>query len=159
MREPSDVVLVEHDDWEAVAGLVDEVWSAGTAEWVNVIPDLGDDVDTPPSLVRIFSSRGPAVPVVTLVAPDRRGRKPRPGSVGIEHGAGDRVSARLAEAGLTRPGGWVLRQDHPKRGLVFEVSDEVPGAAALGHGVAVARWLSPSPPRGRWLVALHRRPG
>ncbi len=149
--------MVDHDDWLGVIPAVDDLWAAERGEWVNVIPDLGEEVDSPPSLVRAFSARGPAIPVITLVAPDRRGRKPSPGSVGIEHGGGERQLGALARAGLTRPAGWLMRQDHPRRGLVFEVADDVTAEQALTYSVQVATWLSPSPPRGRWLVALHRR--
>ncbi len=158
MREPSDVVAVEGDDWAAATQLIEEIWAAADGGWVNIIPDVGEEVDEPPSLVRAFSVRGPAIPVITLVAPDQRGRKPKPGSVGLEHGKGERQMGELARAGLTRPAGWLMRQDHPRRGLVFEVADEVTVEQALTYAVRAATWLSPSPPRGRWLVALHRRP-
>ena len=66
---------------------------------------------------------------------------------------------RLAAAGIGMPPGWSLRQDHPKRGLVWEWAA---GSEASMDAAAVARLLMeatallcPLPVPGRWRVGVH----
>ena len=106
-----------------------------------------------------FSARGSQVPVGTLVAASPR----NPASIGIDHGSGRGAGDRLAAAGLGAPTGWVLRQDHPKRGLVWEWAA---GSEASMDAAAVARLLMEAtallcslPVPGRWRVGVHTPKG
>ncbi len=39
-------------------------------------------------------------------------------TIGLMHPTGHKAVARLAEAGVAVPDGWVVRQDHARRGLL-----------------------------------------
>ena len=43
-------------------------------------------------------------------------------SIGLSHGAGRNASAILSDEGIEAPSTWQLKQDHPKRGFVWEVN-------------------------------------
>ncbi|MEA3214833.1 MAG: hypothetical protein QOJ19_989 [Acidimicrobiia bacterium] len=94
--------------------------------WINLAPDLGDD--QPPSRAGgWFSARGPEAPHATLM-PGRVKRNGRvePAQLGIEHASGTKAARRLREAGMELPAGALVRQDHPKRGLVLQVPADAP---------------------------------
>ena len=134
--------------------------AARPGSWLNVEPDVDDSLRADVSgLFAWFSARGAEVPVGTLVAGSTRD----PASVGIDHGAGRGAGDRLAAAGIGTPPGWSLRQDHPKRGLVWEWAA---GFGASMDAVAVARLLMeatallcPLPAPGRWRVGVHTPKG
>ena len=83
-------------------------------------------------------------------------------SIGVDHGSGRGAGDRLREAGLSAPDGWLLRQDHPKRGLVWEAPHEEPRLAdPTGHG-PLAQFLMeatalfcPLPTDGRFRISVH----
>lgn len=138
---------------EAIA----ELDAAGTG-WVNVGPEIDEEDLPPPSggLGRLFSGRGPAVPHATWVAGgSRRGGARRPSELGIEHGSGPRAVARLAELGLPLPGGWSVRQDHVRRGLVLAVPPGTPAEQIAEFLLGAAARLSEVPVGDRWLVDVH----
>ena len=128
--------------------------------WINLSPGL--DMDVPPaptsSLAALFAARGPSVPLGTWTA--SRGRQPA--SVGIQHPAGPRAAARLAELGVPVPEGWRVVQDHPRRGLVA-----VPPPTTTADGLdAILAWLlaaaaalCPWPRTGEGRAHCHTPPG
>jgi hypothetical protein len=134
--------------------------AARPGSWLNVEPDVDDSLRADVSgLFAWFSARGAEVPVGTLVAGSTRD----PASVGIDHGAGRGAGDRLAAASIGTPPGWSLRQDHPKRGLVWEWAA---GSEASMDAAAVARLLMeatallcPLPVPGRWRVGVHTPKG
>lgn len=153
-----EVLEIAGDRPGELVARMDELAAAG-AGWVNLQPGIDPD-DVPraePGLFGVFSGRGPVVPVATWTAagPPRR-RGPAPEEVGIQHPAGPRAAARLADAGHGVPAGWRVVQDHPRRGLVVQVP---PGTA---HG-DVAAWLlrataalAAVPVTGWWRATVHR---
>lgn len=96
--------------------------------WINLGPALTEEqhdrLPTPSIIGSWFSSRGPIVPMATWTPP-AAGSKPRPATVGIEHGAGPDALDKLREAGLSLPSGWRKLQDHAKRGIVLAVDPAV----------------------------------
>ena len=119
-----------------VAHAIDGRRAAGVG-WVNLRPDLGEDLPPPPK-PSIFSGRGPLWPLITLTAGARSKRGTGPTMVGIEHGNGPRARQHLAEAGLAPPAGWLLRQDHGKRGLVVAVPETATSAEIVTWCLASA---------------------
>ena len=93
--------------------------------WLNLQPDVQyeDIPDTGPSLGRLFSARGPAVPLGSWVPARKRKRGAEPASLGLQHAGGPKAMWRLRDGGLVLPAGWKVLADHPKRGLVLEVPD------------------------------------
>lgn len=103
--------------------------------WVNLSPGLDLDAAPPPrsTLGRMFSGRGPTVPLATWAPAQDRD----PSTAGIEHGEGPGAAALLAEARTPVPDGWRVLQDHPKRGFVVAI----PAATTTEELDTVLRWL------------------
>ncbi len=121
--------------------------------WLNLQPWV-DDADRPPDspLGRMFSARGPAIPLATWVPQHRRGRREIPATLGIAHMTGRFAVRRLAEHGVEVPAAWVIRQDHTRRGLVFELPSGVGAAAVLAFLMAASTVLSGVQADGRWVA-------
>ena len=98
------------------------------AGWINIGPALTDAqqqlVPEQSILGSWFSARGPIVPMATWTPPSS-GSRPRPVSIGVDHGVGPKALERLREAGLPLPAGWRKLQDNAKRGIVVEVPERV----------------------------------
>ncbi len=145
--------LVAGDDPADLVEALGEVASAA-GSWVNVEPDVDDSARADvPGIFQWFSARGPQVPVGTFVAGSDRDRP----SIGLDHGTGRGAGDRLAAAGITVSEPWLLRQDNPKRGLVWEygaagVPPARPVADVLLQGTAL---FCPLPTDGRFRVAVH----
>jgi hypothetical protein len=107
---------------ERVVGYLHHLTEAGQG-WINLLPGVDLDEDeqqtAPPGLFSLFSQRQPPVTMATLMPP-RPARRAFDGvTVGLLHPTGGKAVARLAEAGVTLPEAWLVRQDHPRRGLVL----------------------------------------
>lgn len=122
--------------------------------WINLAPDLGDD--RPPSRAGgWFSARGPEAPHATLMAGRvRRNGRTDPAQLGIEHASGTKAAQRLREGGLEPPTGAVVRQDHPKRGLVVEVPADSPPAGLVAWLLEASTRLSRVPIGDNWLAEI-----
>lgn len=153
------VLFTAEDPAEALS-FMEELAARGDGRgWLNLQPWVEDEDHLPASpLGRMFSSLGPAVPVATWVPAHRRGRSLVPGTVGISHAAGRFAASRLAEGGVDVPASWVVRQDHTRRGLVFELPDAAAVGDILAFLLAAIQVLSGVPTDGRWVadVAVQR---
>lgn len=130
---------------------------AAGAGWVNVGPAVDEDDLPAPSggLGKLFGGRGPAVPHATWVAgADRRGAR-RWSELGIEHGSGPKAVATLAGLGLPLPTGWLVRQDHVRRGLVLGVPPGTPADQIVAFLLEAAARLAQVPVGDRWLAEVH----
>ena len=110
---PPDVAAVAHE--------LDALRAAGGG-WVNLMPGIDEeasDVHPRAGLFAFFGNN--AAPVtMTTVMPPKKDRSDSDGlTVGIMHPTGSKAVERLAEAGVTVPEGWVVRQDHARRGLLL----------------------------------------
>jgi len=108
--------------FDRVTGYLRHLTEAGQG-WINLLPGVELDEDErqtmPPGLFSLFSNRQPPVTMCTLM-PARPSRRAFDGvTVGVLHPTGGKAVARLAAAGVAVPEGWLLRQDHPRRGLVL----------------------------------------
>ena len=75
--------------------------------------------------------------------------------IGLQHGAGRRIKAHLAELGHPVPDGWVVLQDYVRKGLVVAVPPDVPHADVVAWLLAAARAASPVPLRGTWRASVY----
>ena len=154
----TETFLVDATDPGGLVEVLDEVAGAPGA-WVNVEPDVDDSLRTEVSgLFAWFSARGAQVPVGTFVAGTSRDVP----SIGVDHGSGRGAGDRLREAGLSAPDGWLLRQDHPKRGLVWEVPHQEPRLVDPTGNGPLAQFLMeatalfcPLPTDGRFRISVH----
>ena len=99
--------------------------------WFNIEPDVDQrSVHTGSIFWKAFSSRGPRIPQFTWTsATDRKGNF-QPSEIGLTHPTGIAVLDRIKSFQINVPNEWQLIQDHPKRGIVFQlpatyVSEEV----------------------------------
>jgi len=133
---PTDVLLVDQLDPGALAAVIEPLLERRHG-WANVLPEIPDDIDVPPTPGRlaIFNKRGPLIPMGTWTAPSQqRDGGVAPSELGILHGQGARVVEKLAGTAGELPSGWQVVQDHPRRGLVVS-----PTAGASTN--AIATWL------------------
>jgi len=113
---PPDVAAVAHE--------VGALRSAGGG-WVNLMPGIDEEASEVHPRAGLFAFFGNnAAPVtMTTVMPPKRDRRDSDGlAVGIMHPTGGQAVARLAEAGVLVPAGWLVRQDHARRGLLLQTA-------------------------------------
>jgi hypothetical protein len=80
------------------------------AVFINFSPGVDADHQPPrTALANLVGNQGPYVPLATWT----------PGEIGLQHAAGQRVTATLAEKGCPVPEDWYKVSEHPKRGLVL----------------------------------------
>ena len=148
------------DDPARVVAAMTRIASARDG-WVNLLPILaGDDPeadeDRPTSLRfwTLLSGGGPGLTMGTWVpaAPGQRGRE-RP-SLGLSHRAGRRALGELGARAVVVPEGWVVEQDHPRRGLVLRPSADVPHEAVLAFALRALASLAPAQIRA-WRADVH----
>ena len=122
--------------------------------WINIEPFVEEDKRGETSgLFGWFSARGPQVPVGTLVF--EGGEKPV--SIGVSHGLGRDASEILNNEGITAPSSWQLKQDHPKRGFVWEVSkQEIETSPAAEFLMEATYRLCPTAQERLWIASVNR---
>lgn len=137
-----------------------ESLSRAHAGWINLEPALDPDDAPPPAsgFFGLFSGRGPEVPLATWTPPSapRRGRG-EPPMVGLQHPAGAKARARLAELGRPVPEGWVVLQDHARKGLVVAVPPTAANTEVLRWllGAAAALSMPGAPPAVTWRATIY----
>jgi hypothetical protein len=150
-------VEFQPDRVEEVIAAMDAVGEAG-AGWVNLEPAVeAEDIAAAGSgTFALFSGRGPIVPLATWTPArtQRRGRR-EPAMIGLQHPAGSRAKPLLAELSHPVPDGWIVVQDHVRKGLVLTLPDGVTAADALGWVLRAARLLSTVPLTGQWRAAVY----
>ena len=119
--------------------------------WLNVQPVVADE-DRPyeSPLFKLFTARGPAIPLGTWVPGHHYRDKWQPTSVGLQHAAGRHASKLLEERGVVEPDGWNRRQDHIKRGLVYELPQGQDPKTTLEFLIDAMTQLVDFPVTGRW---------
>jgi len=155
-NEPRYVEFQPDRAGEVVAAM-EEVGRTG-AGWVNFEPavEAEDIAATGSSTFALFSARGPAVPLATWTPAktQRRGRR-EPAMIGLQHPAGSKAKPLLAELGHPVPDGWMVVQDHVRKGLVVTLPDGVAAADVLGWALRAGRLLSTVPLTGQWRAAVY----
>lgn len=144
-------------DYERVAGELDRLREAGNG-WINLLPGVPEgavDVDPPTGLFAFFGNRQLPVTMATVM-PARAERRDNEGmSVGIMHPTGPKAVGRLAEAGVTVPDGWVVRQDHARRGLVLGTSPHATPADVVAWCVEAGTALCMADMTGEWRAVVY----
>jgi hypothetical protein len=125
--------------------------------WVNLLPGVVEDADlSPPTgLFSFFGTRQPPVTMATVM-PARRDKRDADGmSIGLMHPTGAKAVARLAEAGVGVPGGWVVRQDHARRGLVLRTAPDTLPADIVTWCVQAGTALCRVDMTGQWQAVVY----
>ncbi len=156
MKIQPDYVEFLTDDLGPVVARMEELAERQDG-WINLEPGVNED-DLPPArtgLAGLISGRGPDVPLATWTPAVLTKARPQPPSIGIHHGAGPGARARLDAAGRPVPQGWVVLQDHAKRGLVVAVPPAVPHVDVLEWLLAATALLSTVPLDRDWRAAVY----
>ncbi|WP_419925886.1 hypothetical protein [Candidatus Poriferisocius sp.] len=123
--------------------------------WMNIQPVVADEHRPPESpLFKLFTARGPAIPLGTWVPGHHYRDKWQPASAGLQHAGGRHASELLKERGVAEPSGWNRRQDHIKRGLVYELPESQDPKVALDFLVDAMAQLVGFPLSGRWRATI-----
>jgi len=126
--------------------------------WMNLLPGVpeGAAEPEPAGLFAIFGNRAAPVTMATVIPPKAERRAGEGVSVGIMHPTGPKAVARLREAGVEVPDGWVVRQDHARRGLVFRTPPTAPDNEILTFAVRAGDALCLVATTGRWQAVVYR---
>lgn len=136
--------FASHDIGGIVVEMANFASGADGRRWLNIVPDVDEnEIHTGSGMWQIFSSRGPVVPQLTwFPAHEHRGR-PQAAQVGLAHASGKGAIDRLQDANITVPRGWVVMQDHQKRGVIFTLDEPAALEPIVTFGMAALRQLSP----------------
>ena len=112
--------------------------------WFNIEPDVDErSVHTGSIFWKAFSSRGPRIPQFTWTsATDRKGNF-QPSEIGLTHPTGIAVLERIKSFQINVPNEWQLIQDHPKRGIVFQLPETYDPEEVVVFATSVIPVVSP----------------
>ena len=156
VRSEPTYLEFQPDALDEVAATMADMAETGTG-WVNFEPAVDvDDAPAESGTFSLFSGRGPSVPLATWTpgSTSRRGRR-EPAMLGLQHPAGSKAKPLLAERGHPVPEGWVVVQDHVRKGLVVSIPASVTPHEALDWVLEAGRRLSTVPLTGRWRAAIY----
>jgi hypothetical protein len=145
-------------DSDRVAGFLRVVTEAGRG-WINLMPGVEIDEDqrtnVSTGLSALFGNRQAPVTMCTLM-PASPSKQAFDGvTVGILHPSGNKVVARLADAGVPLPDGWVVRQDHNRRGLVVRAPRGAPEGEIIGWSIRAGTVLCQEEMTGEWRAVVY----
>lgn len=154
--EPTRGLIVTRDEPELALEVMEAMIGAG-AGWINVSPEIPDDVKVPqtPGAMAVFSKRGPAVPLGTWTPPTPAGSRTEPAQVGIQHGIGALVVPHLGSSTARVPPTWRVIQDHARRGFVGVPPPDAPLTVVLDWMLLAIDQLCLVPHTGRFLVYVY----
>jgi hypothetical protein len=131
--------------------------AAGTG-WINLLPGVREDsADPEPSagLFAFFGNRAAPVSMATLMPAKRERRKSEGVTIGVMHPTGAHAVARLAEEGVAVPDGWVVRQDHARRGLLVRATPEAADADLVTWSLRAGTALCAADMTGEWRAVVY----
>jgi hypothetical protein len=140
-----------------VAAALENLRDAGSG-WVNLMPGIDEDavaVEPQAGLFAFFGNRAPPVTMATIMPPKKDRRDSEGLTVGLMHPTGAKAVARLAEVGVTVPDGWVVRQDHVRRGLVVRTPVDEAEADVIAWCVRAGTALCRAEMTGQWRAVIY----
>jgi hypothetical protein len=154
-----DYVEFRPDERGEVVARMEEMARRGVG-WANFQPGIEPEIEPVAyrsGLFGFLAASGPPVPVCTWAPKDRRRAPDSPVSIGVHHGSGHRAVRRLEELGLLLGEGWVVLQDHPRRGIVVSVPADEGNDTVLCWLLEAGRLLTAVPLTGEWRAAFYAR--
>jgi hypothetical protein len=157
-RREKDTFEFVPPDTSRVAAYLQTLCEAGDG-WINLLPGVElEDEDRPTAptgLFGLFGNKEPPVTMGTLMPPKPTRRAYDGVTIGLMHPSGSKSARRLADAGVPVPDGWVVRQDHARRGLVVRTAIDAPAAAVVGWAVRAGITLCHEDMTGRWQAVVY----
>jgi hypothetical protein len=126
--------------------------------WINLMPGIDEeasDVHPRAGLFAFFGNNAAPVTMTTVMPPKSDKREAEGLTIGIMHPTGGKAVARLAEAGVVVPDGWLVRQDHARRGLLVRTPVEVAEPDVIEWSVRAGAALCRAAMTGRWRAVVY----
>jgi hypothetical protein len=157
-RQPKDTFEFMPPDIERACVALAQVRQGGDG-WINLLPGLPADAakaaEPSAGLFAMFGNRSSPVTMATLIPPKADRRDTEGVSVGLMHPTGGKAIARLALAGIDLPDGWVVRQDHVRRGLVLRTASRSSEEEIVTWSVQAGDALCLVETTGRWQAIVY----
>jgi hypothetical protein len=144
-------------DEGAVASELRTLRAAGSG-WINLMPGIDEeasDIHPRAGLFAFFGNTAAPVTMTTLMPPKKDRSETEGLTIGVMHPTGGKAVARLAEAGVTVPDGWVVRQDHARRGLLVRTPVGVAESDVLEWSLRAGTALCRAEMTGRWRAVVY----
>jgi hypothetical protein len=156
-RRDVDTFEFAPSSFERVSSYLHHLTEAGQG-WINLLPGVHLDEEqttASPGLFALFSNRQPPVAMCTLM-PARPAKRAVDGvTVGLLHPTGAKAAARLSEAGVDLPSGWLVKQDHARRGLLVLARHGAPESEILQWALAAGTCLCREEMTGVWQAVVY----
>jgi hypothetical protein len=126
--------------------------------WINLMPGVDEeasDVHPRAGLFAFFGNNAAPVTMTTVMPPKSDRREAEGLTIGVMHPTGGKAVARLAEAGVVVPDGWVVRQDHARRGLLVRTPVAVAEQDVIDWSVRAGTALCRAVMTGRWRAVVY----
>jgi hypothetical protein len=126
--------------------------------WINLMPGVDEeasDVHPRAGLFAFFGNNAAPVTMTTVMPPKKDRSETEGLTIGVMHPTGGKAVARLAEAGVVVPHGWVVRQDHARRGLLVRTPVAVAEPDVIDWAVSAGAALCRAVMTGRWRAVVY----
>ena len=157
-RQPKEKFEFTPPDIEHACAALAQVRHGGDG-WINLLPGLTEvsakAAEPSAGLFAMFGNRSSPVTMATLIPPRADRRESEGVSVGLMHPTGGKAVARLSEAGIELPAGWVVRQDHVRRGLVLRTAPKTSEQEIVTWSVDAGDALCLVETTGRWQAIVY----
>jgi hypothetical protein len=131
---------------------------SGAADgWINLLPGIDSD-EAPPrptGLTAVLAPRTPGAVMGTWVPQKQTRRGLQGATVGLIHPAGRFAARQLTSLGVPLPGGWIVRQDNQRRGLIVAVAVDTPDREVLEWIIAAGTALCGLELSGEWRADIY----
>ena len=145
-------------DVSRVAAYLDTLGEANDG-WINLLPGIEDREDDPvasrSAFSLIFGAKQPPVTMGTLMPPKPNRAQFDGVTIGLLHPAGARAVRQLAELGVTVPDGWVVRQDHTRRGILIRTPVRSAATEIVSWTVRAGTALCREEMTGQWQAVVY----
>jgi len=153
-----EVQRIEFRPTDAQAVLDAMAVIAGASDgWMNILPGVEpeDEPDQPTGLSALLAPRTAGVVMSTWAPPATTRRGHEGATIGIMHSKGRFAARQLAGLGVPLPEGWVVRQDHARRGLIVTASADASDSDMLDWMIAATTALCSLTLTGDWAAQIY----
>jgi len=136
-----------------------KVLTAAGAGWINLMPGVRVDEDQRTTVnagvFALFGNRQAPVTMCTLMPASAKKAAHEGMTIGLLHPTGNKAIARLADAGVALPAGWMVKQDHNRRGLVVRTRRGATESEIIEWALASGAALCREEMTGRWQAVVY----